>query len=78
MIAQAIDACREAGIKIGICGQAPSDRPEFARFLVERGIDSISLNPDSFVRTAAHVADAERSGRIRAKPPAARQAALAG
>jgi pyruvate,water dikinase len=78
MIAQAIDACREAGIKIGICGQAPSDRPAFARFLVERGIGSISLNPDSFVRTAAHVAEAERPGRSKVKPPAARLAALAG
>ncbi len=37
--------------KIGICGQAPSDYPEFAQFLVEQGIDSISLNPDSVLKT---------------------------
>ena len=55
-------AAHEAGIKVGLCGQAPSDHPEFARFLVEQGIDSISLNPDSFLRTARHVAAAEREG----------------
>ena len=59
MIGEVIAKARKAGIKIGICGQAPSDHPEFARFLVERGIDSISLNPDSFVRTSDHVAQAE-------------------
>ena len=59
MIAEAIGAAREAGIKIGICGQAPSNYPEFAAFLVEQGIDSISLNPDSFVGTAGHIARAE-------------------
>ncbi|MBN9606975.1 MAG: phosphoenolpyruvate synthase [Actinomycetales bacterium] len=62
MIAMAIAAAHEAGIKVGLCGQAPSDHPEFARFLVEQGIDSISLNPDSFLRTARHVAAAEREG----------------
>jgi pyruvate,water dikinase len=50
-IAQAISAARAAGRRIGLCGQAPSDYPEFARFLVEQGIDSISLNPDSVLRT---------------------------
>lgn len=45
--------------KIGLCGQAPSDRPHFARFLVEAGIDSISVTPDSFVRVKQHVAAAE-------------------
>jgi pyruvate,water dikinase len=59
MIAEVIAKARRAAVKIGICGQAPSDHPEFAAFLVERGIDSISLNPDSFVRTATHVAQAE-------------------
>ncbi|MGH9943193.1 MAG: phosphoenolpyruvate synthase, partial [Pyrinomonadaceae bacterium] len=47
MIAMAIEAAQRAGKKIGICGQAPSDYPEFAQFLVERGINSISLNPDT-------------------------------
>ncbi len=46
-IRHAIDEAHRAGRKIGICGQAPSDYPEFARFLVEAGIDTISLNPDS-------------------------------
>jgi pyruvate,water dikinase len=59
MIGMAIDGAHAAGIKVGICGQAPSDYPEFAEFLVERGIDSISLNPDSFLRTAQHVAGFE-------------------
>ena len=42
-----LERAHEAGCKVGICGQAPSDYPEFAGFLVENGIDSISLNPDS-------------------------------
>ncbi|MBD0363190.1 MAG: hypothetical protein ICV55_10530, partial [Coleofasciculus sp. C3-bin4] len=45
--------------KIGICGQAPSDYPEFAKFLVELGIDSISLNPDSLMKTLLMVAEVE-------------------
>ncbi|MFP3949190.1 MAG: phosphoenolpyruvate synthase [Gemmatimonadota bacterium] len=48
-IADVIARAHEAGVPVGICGQAPSDHPEFARFLVERGIDSMSLNPDSVV-----------------------------
>lgn len=51
MISMAIAAAKRNHRKIGICGQAPSDYPEFARFLVEEGIDSISLNPDSLVKT---------------------------
>ena len=46
--------------KIGICGQAPSDFPEFAEFLVECGIDSISLNPDAIISTRLHVAEVEK------------------
>ena len=64
MIAEVIAKARAAGIKIGICGQAPSNYPEFAAFLVERSIDSISLNPDSFVRTVGHVAAAEERMRV--------------
>ena len=56
----AIKGAHAAGIKIGICGQAPSNYPEFATFLVEERIDSISLNPDSFVATVHHVADVEQ------------------
>ena len=59
MIAMAIRAGHSAGIKVGICGQAPSNHPDFAEFLVREGIDSISLNPDSFLRTAARVAEVE-------------------
>ena len=59
MIAEAIRKAHAAGIKIGICGQAPSNHPDFAAFLVAEGIDSISLNPDSFVRTVQAVSAAE-------------------
>jgi pyruvate,water dikinase len=58
-IAEAIEKAHRAGIKIGICGQAPSNYPEFAAFLVAHGIDSISLNPDSFITTVRAVAAAE-------------------
>jgi pyruvate,water dikinase len=59
MVGMVISAARKAGRKIGICGQAPSDYPEFARFLVEEGIDSISLNPDSVLKTLLAVAQVE-------------------
>ena len=68
MIQQAIAKAHAAGIKIGICGQAPSNYPDFAAFLVREGIDSISLNPDSFAATARHIAEIEsessRSGEV--------------
>ena len=51
LIAAAISACRKHGKYIGICGQGPSDHPDFARWLVDQGIDSISLNPDTVVET---------------------------
>jgi pyruvate, water dikinase len=59
MIARAIGAARKVGKPIGICGQAPSDYPEFAAWLVSEGIDSISLNPDVAVATTLRVFDAE-------------------
>jgi hypothetical protein len=59
LIAQAIQTARSLGRKIGLCGQAPSDYPEFARFLVECGIDSMSLNPDAVLRTTRQVLDLE-------------------
>jgi pyruvate, water dikinase len=59
MIVRAINIAKQYDRKIGICGQAPSDYPEFARFLVERGIDSISLNPDSILKTLLEVAAVE-------------------
>jgi pyruvate,water dikinase len=61
MIASAIRAAKEHGRKIGICGQAPSDYPEFARFLVENGIDSMSLNPDSILKMRMEVAKTEKT-----------------
>jgi pyruvate,water dikinase len=51
MLQMAIQACRKAGKYVGICGQGPSDHPDFAQWLVEQGIDSISLNPDTVVET---------------------------
>jgi pyruvate,water dikinase len=60
LVKQAIDTARERGKKIGICGQAPSDFPEFAEFLVECGIDSMSLNPDTVVKTRLMVAEKEK------------------
>ncbi|BCX12039.1 MAG: phosphoenolpyruvate synthase [Thermosynechococcus sp.] len=60
MVAQAIQTAKAKGRKIGICGQAPSDYPEFARFLVAQGIDSISLNPDSVLKTMLQIAEAEK------------------
>jgi pyruvate,water dikinase len=60
MISDVIHKAHAAGIKIGICGQAPSNYPEFAAFLVHEGIDSISLNPDTFLKTLSAIAKAER------------------
>ncbi len=61
MVAMAIDAAKRAGKKIGICGQAPSDYPEFAEFLVKRGINSISLNPDTVIQTTRHILETEKA-----------------
>jgi len=61
MIAQVIAVCRAKGRKIGICGQAPSDYPEFAQFLVEQGINSISLNPDTVLKTTLAILEKENS-----------------
>jgi pyruvate,water dikinase len=65
MISQVIASCRAKGRKIGICGQAPSDYPEFAQFLVEEGIDSLSLNPDTVLKTTLAILETE--GRINKK-----------
>jgi len=59
MVRMVIEKAKKNGRKIGICGQAPSDYPEFARFLVELGIDSISLNPDSVLKTMLDLAKVE-------------------
>jgi pyruvate,water dikinase len=60
MVKMAIETAKAKGRKIGICGQAPSDYPEFAKFLVELGIDSMSLNPDSVLKTLLVVAEVEQ------------------
>jgi pyruvate,water dikinase len=63
MIREVIRKAHASGTKVGICGQAPSNYPEFAEFLVEKGIDTMSLNPDSFIEVARHVAKVEQSVR---------------
>lgn len=62
MIRSVITEAHKAGAKVGLCGQAPSDHPEFARFLVDCGIDSLSVTPDSFIAVKRHVAEAEAKG----------------
>jgi pyruvate,water dikinase len=52
------------GVTVGLCGQAPSDYPEFARFLVSCGIDSMSFNPDALIRGIQNIADAESAGKL--------------
>jgi len=60
MIRSVIEEAHKAGAKVGLCGQAPSDHPEFAEFLVDCGIDSISVSPDSFVAVKDRVATREQ------------------
>ncbi len=70
LIRDAIRSAKRNKIKIGICGQAPSDFPDFAEFLVEEGIDSISLNPDTVLKTSQLIAKAEarvKGGKAAAK-----------
>ena len=69
MVAQAIEAAQRAGKKIGICGQAPSDYPEFTHFLVERRISSISLNPDTVIKTTQKIVEAEEEVEANWKVP---------
>ena len=58
LLAMAIRACRKQGKYVGICGQGPSDHPDLARWLMEQGIDSLSLNPDTVVSTWMALAEA--------------------
>ena len=60
LVAQVIEVAKKKGKKIGICGQAPSDFPEFAEFLVECGIDSMSVIPDTAIKTRLAVAKKEQ------------------
>jgi pyruvate,water dikinase len=66
MIRTVIEVAHANGRKVGLCGQAPSDRPEFVDFLVSAGIDSVSVTPDSFLRVKRNLATAERRW---ARPP---------
>ena len=63
MIKTVIERAHRSGSKVGLCGQAPSNNPEFAKRLVEFGIDSISVTPDSFLAVKEHVAAAERNSK---------------
>lgn len=65
LISQLIKVAHAKGVKVGLCGQAPSDYPEFARFLVENGIDSISFNPDAIIRGIENIAAAEKDSKPR-------------
>ena len=60
LMQMAIEACKRKGKYVGICGQAPSDYPEITRWLVQQGIESISLNPDSVIRMTQQVLETER------------------
>jgi pyruvate,water dikinase len=60
LVEHVINVAKEKGRKIGICGQAPSDFPDFAEFLVECGIDSMSLIPDTAIKTRLAVAAKEK------------------
>jgi len=60
MVQLLIESAKKNGRKIGICGQAPSDYPEFAEFLVRCGIDSISLNPDTVIKTTDRILQVEK------------------
>jgi pyruvate,water dikinase len=70
LVADVVRRAQACGRKVGICGQAPSDYPEFARFLVECGIDSISLNPDTVLKTTQAIVEMEQQ-RQKAQPEAA-------
>ena len=56
-----VETAKRTGTKVGICGQGPSDFPDFAQFLVQLGIDSISVTPDSLLKTRRAIAEVERT-----------------
>ncbi len=60
IMAMAVQGAKKNGRHSGICGQAPSDYPEIAEFLVKQGIDSISLNPDSVIKVTLKVLETEK------------------
>lgn len=61
LIQNLVEIAHENGVKVGLCGQAPSDYPEFARFLVSSGIDSISFNPEALIRGIQNISSAEHA-----------------
>ena len=65
LIRETIHAAKRNNIKVGLCGQAPSDIPEFAQFLVEEGIDSISFNPDALIKGIENILVAEKKNAVR-------------
>jgi pyruvate, water dikinase len=66
VIAHVIPSAHKLNRKVGLCGQAPSDHPESARFLVQAGIDSVSVSLDSFLQVKQHVAAAESERPLKA------------
>ena len=60
MLKMLIDTAKKNKVKVGICGQGPSDFPDFAQFLVDLGIDSISVTPDSLVKTVKAIYEVEK------------------
>jgi pyruvate,water dikinase len=61
MVAMLLEAAKKAGVPVGLCGQAPSDLPDFARFLVSHGINSISFNPDALLKGIENIRNAEKT-----------------
>jgi pyruvate,water dikinase len=61
MLHLSIQACRKAGKYVGICGQGPSDHPDFAQWLVREGIESLSLNPDTVIDTWLYLAGEQKA-----------------
>jgi pyruvate,water dikinase len=72
LISRAIQACRARGKYVGICGQGPSDYPDFADWLLGQGIDSISLNPDTVVDTWTRLAGINMSDVVEPESPNSR------
>jgi pyruvate,water dikinase len=68
MLRMLIHAAKRAGVKVGICGQGPSDFPDFAQFLVGEGIDSISVTPDSIIKTVRALHQLETAAAVCAYP----------
>jgi pyruvate,water dikinase len=69
MISFAIREAKQYGMQTSLCGQAPSDYPEFARFLVDEGIDSISLSPDALLKVATVVSEQEKRSAVHVSIP---------